>query len=100
VRVNLVAGVPDEAVAGEVEGQVQGQAEFHDAEVAGEVGRTDAQHTHQFVTHFLGQLSQLLITQPLQISGASDTRQESAHLFSPSSVVCGPQSVGVFATDY
>ena len=33
VRVDLVAGVPDEPVLGEVEGQVQGQAQLDDAEV-------------------------------------------------------------------
>ena len=42
VRVDLVAGVPDEPVLAEVEGQVQGQAQLDDAEVAGEVGRADA----------------------------------------------------------
>ncbi len=55
VRINLVSGVPDEAVAAEVEGQVQGEAQLDDAEVAGEVGRPYAQDAHQFVAHLLGQ---------------------------------------------
>ncbi len=39
VGINLMAGVPDQAVLSEVEGQVQGQAELDHAEVAGEVRR-------------------------------------------------------------
>ena len=54
-----MAGVPDQAVAAEVEGQVQGEAQLDDAEVAGEVGRADAQDAHQLVAHFLGQLGEL-----------------------------------------
>ena len=43
----------------EVEGQVQGQAQLDDAEVAGEVGGADAQDADQLVAHLLGQLLQL-----------------------------------------
>ena len=55
VRIDLVAGVPDEAVLGEIERQVQGQAQLDDAKVAGEVRRPDAEHAHQFIAHFLAQ---------------------------------------------
>ena len=43
VRVDLVAGVPDEAVAAEVELQMQGQGQLDHAEVAGEVGGPQGQ---------------------------------------------------------
>ena len=43
----------------EVEGQVQGEAQLDDAEVAGEVGRADAEDAHQLVAHLLGELAQL-----------------------------------------
>ena len=67
MRINLVAGVPDQAVLAEIEGQVQGEAQFDDAEIAGEVGRPNAQHTDQLVAHFLSQLYQLVIVQPVEI---------------------------------
>ena len=60
-----MAGVPDEAVPAEIEGQVQGQAQFDDAEIAGEVGRANAQDAHQFVAHFLRELLQLLVGETL-----------------------------------
>ena len=47
VGIDLVARVPDQAVAGEVEGQMQGQAELDDAQVAGEVSRAAADHVDQ-----------------------------------------------------
>ena len=51
----------------EVEGQVQGQAQLDDAEVAGEVGRADAQDADQLVAHLLGELEQLGVGQLVQV---------------------------------
>src|SRR5262249_18850301 len=82
VRVNLVAGVPDEAVAGEVKRQVQGQAQLDDAQVAGEVGRADAEDPDQLVPHLLGELGELVVAEFMQIRGRLDRRQDCAHALS------------------
>ena len=74
-----MAGVPDEAVLGEVERQVQGQAQLDDAEVAGEVGRADAEDADQLVAHLLGELREFLVGELLQVRGRGDLRQEFAH---------------------
>ena len=79
MRINLVSGVPDEAVAAEVESQVQGEAQLDDAEVAGEVGGADAADAHQLVAHFLGQLRQLGVAEILQVGRRRDLRQECGH---------------------
>ena len=60
----------------EVEGQVQGQAQLDDAEVAGEVGGANAEHAHQFVADFLGQLRQLGVGQAVQVRGEAMLRQQ------------------------
>jgi len=72
VRVDLVPGVPDEPVLAEIEGQVQGQAQLDDAEVAGEVGRADAQDAHQLVAHLLGEVVQLFVSELTQVRGRSN----------------------------
>jgi len=70
-----MAGVPDETVLREVEGQMQGETQLDDAEVAGEVGRTDAEDAHQFLTHLVGQLEQLGVVEFMQVRGGLDRRQ-------------------------
>ncbi len=40
--VNLVPGVPDQAVLGEIETQVQSETQLYHAKIAGEVGGPDA----------------------------------------------------------
>ena len=74
VGINLVAGVPDEAVAAEIESQVQGQAKLDDAQVAGEVSRPDTEHADQLVAHFLSELHELLVRELLKICGRHDPR--------------------------
>ena len=69
MRIDLVAGIPDDAVVAEVVAQVQREAEFDDAEVAREMGRADTEHPHEFVAHFLRQLRQFLIREGMQIGG-------------------------------
>ena len=67
VGIDLMAGVPDQAVLGEVEGQVQGQAELDDAQVAGEVSRAAADHADQLGAHLGGELLELGFRQRLQV---------------------------------
>src|SRR5207249_2700667 len=43
VRIDLMAGVPDQAITAEVESQVQSKAQLHHAQIAGEMGRPDAE---------------------------------------------------------
>jgi hypothetical protein len=59
--INLVPGVPDQAIAFEIERQMQRQAKFNNAEIAGKMGRPQAEHADQLIAHFLGKLLQLLI---------------------------------------
>ncbi len=56
VRINLVARVPDEAIALKVVGEMQSKAKFYDAEVAGKVGWAKAEDANEFVAHLLRQL--------------------------------------------
>ena len=75
VGIDLVAGVPDQAVLGEVERQVQGQAELDDAEVAGEVRRAAADDADQLGAHLGGELLELGLRQ--RSSGRPATRSSS-----------------------
>ena len=59
VRIDLMPGVPDQPIVAEVEHAVQGQAQFDDAQVRGEVGRPRAQQVAQHVADFGRQLLQL-----------------------------------------
>ena len=79
VWIDLMAGVPDEAVAGEVEGQVQGQAELDHAEVRGEVSRADAEDADEFVAHFLGELGEFRFGELVEILRALNGWQQFAH---------------------
>src|SRR5262249_27897438 len=79
VRINLVAGIPDKPVTAEVEGQVQGEAQFDDSQIAGEGGRPQTQHADKFVAHLPGELLQLLVREPLKVLGRFDLRQQFAH---------------------
>jgi hypothetical protein len=56
VGINLMAGVPNQAVFSEIERQVQGKAQLNDAEVAGEMRGPDAEDPNQLVAHLLGEL--------------------------------------------
>ncbi len=59
-------GIPDEPVLGEVERQVEGQAELDHAEVAREVGGASADDADQLLAH--------LRRQPLEILSESEWR--------------------------
>ena len=55
VRIDLVAGVPDQPVAAEIEGGVQGQRQLDDAQVGGEMGRARGRQAADGLAHFVGQ---------------------------------------------
>ena len=59
VRIDLMPRVPNQAVAGKVVGEMEGQAEFHHAQVAREMSGPDAENANQFVADLLRQLAEL-----------------------------------------
>jgi hypothetical protein len=58
-------GIPNQPVFGKVVTHVQGKAQFHHSQVAGKVGRPNSKHTHQLIAHFLRELLQVSIVQPV-----------------------------------
>ena len=54
---------PDEAIFGEVKCQVECEAEFDDAEIAGEMGRANTEDADQLVAHLLGELRELALAE-------------------------------------
>ena len=79
VRVDLVAGVPDQPVAAEVEHPVQRQAELHHSEIGGEMGRSRGGDLAQRPAHLGGQLLELLRRQPLQVARGKDGGEKVGH---------------------
>src|SRR5262245_31247946 len=69
VRINLVARVPDQPIATEVKNEVQCDDQFNYAEVAGEVGRPNAQHPNQLVANLLGKGLEFGPAQALKVGG-------------------------------
>ena len=59
VGIDLVARIPNEAIAAEVEDAMQGEAELHDAEVRGEVGGAGGRHFREGPTHLRSELLEL-----------------------------------------
>ena len=76
VRIDLVARVPHQAVLREIEGQVQGQAELDDTEIAGEVSRPATDHAEQLGSHLGGELIELFLRQLLEIGRRPDPCQQ------------------------
>ncbi len=72
VRIDLVAGIPDQAVAAEIEGGVQGQGQLDHAQVRGEMGRPSGRQAANGLANLARQLHQLLLRQPLQVAGGAD----------------------------
>ncbi len=79
MRINLVSGVPDEAITAEVEGQVKGKTQLDDTEIAGEVSWPDAQDAHELVAHFLSEFVQLLIGEFVQVGRRGYLREQRSH---------------------
>ncbi len=79
VRIDLMAGVPDQAIAAEVEGGVQGQGELDHAQIGGEVGRPPRGKAAQGLADLAGQLHQFLLRKSLQVAGGFDLRKNLVH---------------------
>ena len=69
VRIDLVPGVPDEAVFFEVEHLVQRNREFNDAQVRREVRWSGFDNGAERLADFGGELLQFLIVEAIQIAG-------------------------------
>ena len=76
VGVALVAHVPDQAVFRGVEQVVQGDGEFHRAQVGGQVAAGAGHGFHQEIPQFLGQQGQLAPLQAAQVGGGLDVVQQ------------------------
>ena len=77
MHVSLVAGVPDEVVAGRTENAVQRQCQLDHAQVAPEVaavGRRD--RLHDELADLRRQGRQLLVVEPAQVAWSVDRLQE------------------------
>ena len=78
VQVDLVTGVPDQAVLGEVVGQVEGQAELDHAKIAGEVRGAESDDADQLFAHLAGELAELPVRESLQVGRRLDPGQHRA----------------------
>jgi len=74
-----MAGVPDQAVAAEVERGVQRQRQLDHAEIRGEVGAAGAQQLAKRLAHLACQLVELLGRQAFQVVGRLDVREDAIH---------------------
>ncbi len=79
VWIDLVTGIPDQAIKAEVIGKMQRQAEFDDTQVARKVSGARGQYPHQFVTDFLSQLFEFHLVQTMQISRGFYFGEQQAH---------------------
>ena len=69
--IHLVAGVPNQAIAAEIEAGVQGQGQLHHPQIGSEVCRPAGNQSAQRLAHFVGQRGQLLVEQALRSAGDS-----------------------------
>ena len=76
VGVDLVAGVPDQAVFGEVERLVQGDRQFDHAEVRREVGGPVGDDAAQPLPDLGGEPLQLGVREPVEVPRVGDAGQE------------------------
>ena len=79
MRINLVAGVPDEAVVAKVKDAVQRDAKFHHSKIRCEVRRPRSGNFAQGPAHFSSQLLQLVDGEPGQIAGRQNRWQNIGH---------------------
>jgi len=79
VGIDLMAGVPDEAVSQEVEGGVQGERQLDHAQVRGEVGASSAQQPAEGLAHLAGQPLQLGKRERREVFGGPDCRKDAVH---------------------
>ena len=83
VRIDLVAGIPDEPILAEVVDEVQCQAQLDDAEVGSEVRGPDREDADELVSISCGKLGELFGREIVKILWAIDTRQDRTHETSP-----------------
>ena len=76
VDVGLVAGVPQDDVAGGVEDTVQGQGELHRAQIRSQVAAGRGHRVDDERPDLLAQLDELLVVQALDVGGRLDALQD------------------------
>ena len=76
VRIDLMAGVPDQPVVAEVERLVQRQAELDDAQVRGEVGAAGRDEVAEHLAHLGGEPLELRQRELLEVVRRVDRRQD------------------------
>ena len=79
VGIDLMARIPDQAVAAEVVDAVQGKTEFHHAEVRGEVRGSGRGNFAERPSHLRGELFQLVHREPLQVARRKNAREDVGH---------------------
>ena len=79
MRIDLVAGVPDQPVAAEIKGGVQRQAKLDHAQVRGEMRRAIGNQIAKHFAHLDGELFELGDRHALQIAGRLDFGEQLVH---------------------
>ena len=79
VGVDLMARVPDQAVAGKVERGMQGQSQLDHAQIRGKMGRSRGCQPAERLAHLAGQLRQLLLRESLQVGRRLNCREQLVH---------------------
>ena len=80
VRVALVAHIPQQAVVGKIEDDVQGQADFDGAEIGRQVPAVGPDGLHDEFAHFLGEGGELIERDFLEVGGGFNRRKEGGHV--------------------
>ena len=95
VHVGLVAGVPQEDVAGRLEDAVQGQGQFDGAEVRSQVAAGGGHRLDDEGADLVGQLAQLLLAEGLDVGRRLDALKDHGvwHHATPPGPVLGLRSV-------
>ena len=79
VRIDLMARVPDQAIAAEIEAGMQRERQLDDAQVRGEMGRAPRAEAKERLADFGGQIGQLLEVQPQQVGRRVDRGKNLVH---------------------
>ncbi len=79
VGVGLVADVPEDLVAREIEQRVQRHGDLARAEVGAEVAADLAHRVDDVLAHLLGERLELLVAEPMEVGGAVDACEELGH---------------------
>lgn len=76
VGIDLMTGVPNQTIVTKVKLAVQGETQFHDAQVRREVGGTGGEQVAENVADFRGSGIELLRREALQRCGILETGQQ------------------------